>query len=38
MVVESHLVVVVNAVEAGEEWVDEGQVQDVQTNVEEEWQ
>ena len=28
----------VNAVEAGEEWVDEGQVQDVQPNVEEEWQ
>ena len=28
----------VNAVEAGEEWVDEGQVQDVQANDEEEWQ
>ena len=28
----------VNAVEAGEEWVDEGQVQDVQPNEEEEWQ
>ena len=28
----------VNAVEAGEEWVDEGQVQDVQPNVEGEWQ
>ena len=28
----------VNVVEAGEEWVDEGQVQDVQPNVEEEWQ
>ena len=28
----------VNAVEAGEEWVDEGQVKDVQPNVEEEWQ
>ena len=28
----------VNAVETGEEWVDEGQVQDVQPNVEEEWQ
>ena len=28
----------VNAVEAGEEWVDEGQVQDVQPNVEVEWQ
>ena len=28
----------VNAVGAGEEWVDEGQVQDVQPNVEEEWQ
>ena len=28
----------VNAVETGEEWVDEGQVQDVQANVEEEWQ
>ena len=28
----------VNAVEAGEEWVDEGQVQDVQPDVEEEWQ
>ena len=43
MVAESRLVVVdvkkgVNAVEAGEEWVDEGQVQDVQPNVEEEWQ
>ena len=28
----------VNAVEAGEECVDEGQVQDVQPNIEEEWQ
>ena len=28
----------VNAVEAGEEWVDEGLVQDVQANDEEEWQ
>ena len=28
----------VNAVKAAEEWVDEGQVQDVQPNVEEEWQ
>ena len=28
----------VNAVETGEEWVDEGQVQDVQRNGEEEWQ
>ena len=28
----------VDAVETGEEWVDEGQVQDVQPNVEEEWQ
>ena len=28
----------VNAVETGEEWVDEGQVQDVQPNGEEEWQ
>ena len=36
MVVETHLVV--NAVEAGEKLVDEGQVQDVQPNVEEEWQ
>ena len=28
----------VNAIEAGEEWVDEGPVQDVQPNVEEELQ
>ena len=28
----------VNAVETGEEWIDEGQVQDVQPKFEEEWQ